>query len=444
MNHFKATRSPSFSGIGHRPQGRVSLLRVFFIAVSLSLLITGCGKTGAGSTSEKAARNTGSPSVQNPEKNSTREETGSPDEDSPKTSSAKKSSAKKDSEKTDSAKKDSEKTDSAKAASSGKTAQKDRDKSKSSSSQADSQADVQTDSQADAQTDAKEGTGNTGSKSGKKSSRKPADNSADSISSENSAAPSRRLKYIDAWKEWHVMEVDPSVRKNDYDSGKWTGKDGRMTLDDDRFEVWQGIDVSEHQGTVDWKAVAEAGFRFAFIRVGYRGYGEEGHLMKDAMAAENLRKASAAGLHVGTYIFSQALNEEEAREEAALAMEVIAESGVETDLPLMYDPELIRDDQGRANGITREQVVLNTAAFEDEVEKSSGLKADIYSNLPWEHHYFVAETMNRYQIWYADYEKIPQTPYHFTWWQYTNEGYAPGVEGPVDLNLWIRPKKAGK
>ena len=333
MNHFKATRNPSFSGIGHRPPGPVSLLCVFFIAVSLSLLITGCGKTGAGSTSEKAARNTGSPSAQNPEKKSIREETGSPDEDSPKTSSAKESSAKKDSEKTD-----SEKTDSAKAASSGKTAQKDRDKSKSSSSQADAQADAQTDSQADAQTDAKEGTENTGSKSVKKSSRKTADNSADSISSENSAAPSRRLKYIDAWKEWHVMEVDPSVRKNDYDSGKWTGKDGRMTLDDDRFEVWQGIDVSEHQGTVDWKAVAETGFRFAFIRVGYRGYGEEGHLMKDAMAAENLRKASAAGLHVGTYIFSQALNEEEAREEAALAMEVIAESGVETDLPLMYDP----------------------------------------------------------------------------------------------------------
>ena len=432
MNHFKTSRSPSFSGIDHRPPGPVSLLCVFFIAVSLSLFITGCGKTGAGSTSEKAARNTGSPSVQNPEKKSTREETGSPDEDSPKTSSAKESSAKKDSEKTDSAKKDSEKTDSAKAASSGKTAQKDRDKSKSSSSQA------------DAQTDAKEGTENTGIKSGKNSSRKTADNSADSISSENSAATSRRLKYIDAWKEWHVMEVDPSVRKNVYDSGKWIKKDGKMTLDDDRFEVWQGIDVSEHQGTVDWKAVAEAGFRFAFIRVGYRGYGEEGHLMKDAMAAENLRKASAAGLHVGTYIFSQALNEEEAREEAALAMEVIAESGVETDLPLMYDPELIRDDQGRANGITREQVVLNTAAFEDEVEKSSGLKADIYSNLPWEHHYFDAETMNRYQIWYADYEKIPQTPYHFTWWQYTNEGYAPGVEGPVDLNLWIRPKKAGK
>ena len=433
MNHVKI-RIPSFSGSDRLLPGPVSLLCVFFIAVSLSLFITGCGKTGAGSTSEKAARNTGSPSVQNPEKKSIREETGSPDEDSPKTNSAKESSSKKD----------SEKTDSAKAASSGKTAQKGRNKSKSSSSQTDAQTVAQTNSQTDSQTDAKEGTENTGIKSGKNSSRKTADNSADSISSENSAATSRRLKYIDAWKEWHVMEVDPSVRKNDYDSGKWTGKDGRMTLDDDRFEVWQGIDVSEHQGTVDWKAVAEAGFRFAFIRVGYRGYGEEGHLMKDAMAAENLRKASAAGLHVGTYIFSQALNEEEAREEAALAMEVIAESGVETDLPLMYDPELIRDDQGRANGITREQVVLNTAAFEDEVEKSSGLKADIYSNLPWEHHYFDAETMNRYQIWYADYEKIPQTPYHFTWWQYTNEGYAPGVEGPVDLNLWIRPKKAGK
>ena len=265
---------------------------------------------------------------------------------------------------------------------------------------------------------------------------------ADTVSADaETVKDTRKLKYIDAWNEWHVMDVDPAVAENIYDPGKWKENDGLTTLEDDRYEVLQGVDVSEHQGYIDWNKVAEAGFRFAFIRVGYRGYGEAGNLYEDATAVDNLRAAKAAGLKVGTYIFSQALNEEEAREEGALAVRVITDSGVETDLPLMYDPELIKDDWGRANDITRDQVSLNTAAFKDQVENTSDLKVDIYSNLPWEHNYFDAATMNQYQIWYADYEKLPQTPYHFVWWQYTNEGYVPGIEGRVDLNLWVMEKK---
>ena len=151
------------------------------------------------------------------------------------------------------------------------------------------------------------------------------------------------------------------------------------------------------------------------------------------------RAAKGAGLQVGAYFFSQALSEEEAREEAAVALDVISQSGVTLDLPLMYDPEIIKDDWGRANDITREQVTLNTAAFQDAVETASPWQVDIYSNLPWEHHYFDADTMNEFDIWYADYERTPQTPYHFVWWQYTNEGSVPGMEGAIDLNLWIRP-----
>ena len=257
----------------------------------------------------------------------------------------------------------------------------------------------------------------------------------------NSSAP-YTLKYIDAWKEWHTMEVDPSVNACIYDPELFIEEDGSMKYQDDRYEVLHGVDVSEHQGYIDWEAVARAGYSFAFIRVGYRGYGKAGSLNEDAAAVDNLRRAKAAGLRVGTYIFSQALNEEEARAEADLAVGVIMSSGVETDLPLMYDPELIKDDWGRANDITRGQVSLNTAAFRDQVEKTSALTIDIYSNLPWEHHYFDTDTMNQYEIWYADYEKAPQTPYHFAWWQYTNEGHVPGIDGEVDLNVWLRLKDA--
>ena len=265
--------------------------------------------------------------------------------------------------------------------------------------------------------------------------------SVENSSAGNSSAP-YTLKYIDAWKEWHTMEVDPSVNACIYDPGLFIEEDGSMKYQDDRYEVLHGVDVSEHQGYIDWEAVARAGYSFAFIRVGYRGYGEAGSLNEDAAAIDNLRRAKAAGLRVGTYIFSQALNEEEARAEADLAVGVITSSGVETDLPLMYDPELIKDDWGRANDITRGQVSLNTAAFRDQVEKTSALTVDIYSNLPWEHHYFDTDTMNQYEIWYADYEKAPQTPYHFAWWQYTNEGHVPGIDGEVDLNVWLRVKDA--
>ena len=70
----------------------------------------------------------------------------------------------------------------------------------------------------------------------------------------------------------------------------------------------------------------------------------------------------------------------------------------------------------------------------------SSLEVDIYSNLPWEDMLFDSNTLNQYRIWYADYEKKPQTPYHFVWWQYTNKGIVPGIEGEVDRNLWIRER----
>ena len=251
------------------------------------------------------------------------------------------------------------------------------------------------------------------------------------------------LDYIDAWEEWHTMEVNPAVRANRYDPDgfifgegdpQWTSYQGKT----ETVECLQGVDVSEHQGDIDWNAVAEAGWRFAFIRVGYRGYGEEGNLYEDGKAVENLQNAKAAGLEVGAYFFSQALSVEEAKQEAQVAAGVLEKAGVRLDLPLMYDPETIKDDRGRANEITREQVARNTEAFRQEAQRLYDCVVDIYANLPWEDNFFDAETMNRFEIWYADYEKLPQTPYHFTWWQYSNQGTVPGISGSVDLNLWIR------
>ena len=89
--------------------------------------------------------------------------------------------------------------------------------------------------------------------------------------------------------------------------------DGFMTCTAEQYMT--GIDVSSHQGEIDWEQVASAGVRFAIIRLAYRGYGEAGKLVVDERAQENYEGAKAAGLMVGGYMFSQALNVEEALED---------------------------------------------------------------------------------------------------------------------------------
>lgn len=235
-------------------------------------------------------------------------------------------------------------------------------------------------------------------------------------------------------------ESNVTVRQHYYDDDKFVYIDGteNITYEDENYEALQGIDVSDHQGEIDWEQVADAGYEFVFVRVGFRGYGEEGTLNEDTMAIEYMKEAEKAGLEVGAYFFSQAINEEEAAEEARFAAEIIERSGVKLELPLVYDPELAGGSAGRANNLSREQVSNNALAFKKAAEKELSCKVALYANLFWENTYFDEEILNAFEIWYADYEETPQTNCHFTWWQYSETGTVPGIKGNMDLNLWIR------
>ena len=230
-------------------------------------------------------------------------------------------------------------------------------------------------------------------------------------------------------------------RKNPYDPGKFSYIDEiseNITYLDENYEALQGIDVSDHQGVIDWNAVADAGYDFVFVRVGFRGYGEEGTLNEDAMAIEYMQDAEKAGLEVGAYFFSQAVDEEEAAEEARFAADIVKRSGVKMTLPLVYDPELAGGSKGRANNLSRDQVCSNARAFKRAAEEELHCKVALYTNLFWENTYFDVGTLDQFEIWYADYEPVPQTNYTFTWWQYTETGSVPGIKGAMDLNLWIK------
>ena len=86
--------------------------------------------------------------------------------------------------------------------------------------------------------------------------------------------------------------------------------------------------------------------------------------------------------------------------------------------------------------MTGEQFTKNTLAFCERIEEA-GYEAMVYSNMLWEAYQFDLKQLSEYPIWYADYEELPQTPYRFSFWQYTNTGRVDGVTGDVDLDIQL-------
>ena len=244
------------------------------------------------------------------------------------------------------------------------------------------------------------------------------------------------LQFVDAFGEMHETTIDHSIPQHTYDYSKLT-KDGMLfTYQDERYTSRVGIDVSKYQGTIRWDAVKAQGIEFVFIRIGYRGYGEAGTINLDQCFQDNIKGAQEAGLDVGVYFFAQAVNEEEAIEEAEFVVKSL--QGYELQLPVVYDPETIRNDVARTDNVSGEQFTKNTRAFCDCI-RENGYEAMIYSNMMWEAFEFDLNQLSDIPIWYADYEALPQTPYNFSIWQYTEQGHIDGIEGTIDLNLQFCP-----
>ena len=176
-------------------------------------------------------------------------------------------------------------------------------------------------------------------------------------------------------------------------------------------------------------------FDFAFIRLGYRGYGQEGNIRLDKEFHQNIQNAQAAGFDVGVYFFAQAINEEEALEEANFVLQNL--QGYTLQLPVVYDPESILDDEARTDNVSGEQFTKNTEAFCSAVSDAD-YEPMIYANMLWEAFELDLEKLSEYPLWYADYEPAPQTPYHFRFWQYTQSGTGLLVSTEnVDLNIQL-------
>lgn len=192
-----------------------------------------------------------------------------------------------------------------------------------------------------------------------------------------------------------------------------------------------GIDVSKHQGEIDWAQVAADGVEFAFIRVGNRGYGS-GAIVDDPQFEANIVGAATNGIKVGVYFFSQAINVEEAKEEAQYVLDRIAPYKI--NCPIVLDVEKVADSEGRMNKISMEQRTENTIAFLEAIE-AAGYKSMLYHNMEMGTLMLDMTRLENYEKWFAYYNKEIYYPYEFSVWQYSDKGKVNGIKGDVDLNI---------
>ena len=193
-----------------------------------------------------------------------------------------------------------------------------------------------------------------------------------------------------------------------------------------------GVDVSDHQGEIDWQQVRAAGVEFAMIRVGFRGY-ESGRMVADECAAANLEGALAAGLKVGVYFFSQAVSVDEALEEANFVLKAI--EGWQIDMPVVFDWEYVSADS-RTGNVDAKTLNDCTLTFCRAIE-AAGFKPMVYFNLSQAEYMLQLNRLTDFGFWLAMYTDRMDYPYKLDMWQYTCSGTVPGIATPVDLDLYL-------
>lgn len=232
------------------------------------------------------------------------------------------------------------------------------------------------------------------------------------------------------------MPAMANVSKNEYINEKFIKDEatGYLTYEDENLDILQGIDVSIYQGDIEWDKVKEAGFDFVIIRCGFRGY-VTASVNADANFRSNIQGALDAGLKVGVYFFSQAIDTEEALEEANFVLNLI--DGYDISFPVIYDWEVVIDKDGdpvRTAEIEPEQLTSNALVFCERIEMA-GYTPMIYCNKKtaiWKYDLSMLEDID---IWLAEYSDTPTYFYDFEMWQYSSKGQVPGIEGNVDLNI---------
>ena len=232
----------------------------------------------------------------------------------------------------------------------------------------------------------------------------------------------RGIANITAAYQYTHVDVRPN--------GKWYGDEvhGNSTVTDDFYKYFggedmKGIDVSVHNGNIDWQKVKSAGIDFAILRAGYGRLASQ----KDEKFEQNYKNAKAAGIPVGAYWYSYAMTPEEAELEADVFLSVI--KGKQFEMPVYFDLE-----EKKQFDLGKEQVSAIMRAFLSKVE-AAGYFVGLYGSASSLTTHTADDIKSRYTIWLAHW--VQQTNYNGAYgiWQYSEKGKVDGISGNVDLDI---------
>lgn len=243
------------------------------------------------------------------------------------------------------------------------------------------------------------------------------------------------IRVVDKFGEQQKIKISANIKRHEWDFANLDDS-GLLKnyVEADGSVKKVGIDVSEHQGAIDWERVAGQ-IDFAIIRLGYRGY-TNGNIAMDAWYSSNMAGAAENNVPVGVYFYSQATSYEEGVEEAKFVLSNLGEYNLA--YPIVLDREDPMQDDARTNNLSVEEHTQAALGFLETIA-ASGHKAMIYTNRTYYALYLDLERIYQYPIWFAQYADEPDWPYEFSIWQYTESGQIPGISGQVDLNLEMKP-----
>ena len=188
----------------------------------------------------------------------------------------------------------------------------------------------------------------------------------------------------------------------------------------------KGIDVSKHNGSIDFSKVKNDGVEFAIIRIGYGGSAP----VKDERFEENYKNAKANGLKVGTYLYSYADSESDVKKEYEAVIDWLGSRAL--DLPVYYDVE-----DKKMSGLSKSVLSNYVKTFCDKIEES-GYWAGIYANKNWLETKLDMNFLKDYTVWLAQWTNSPTYKGSYAMWQYTSNGRVDGIGGRVDMNYQVK------
>ncbi len=236
---------------------------------------------------------------------------------------------------------------------------------------------------------------------------------------------------------YNFFPISDALKKNDYVYDNFIlQENGEIIYTDDDQTVLslKGIDVSKHQGEINWRRVAGEDIAYAFIRAGFRG-SSEGKLVEDEFFQDNIEGALDNGIDVGIYFYTQAMTVEEAEEEAEFVIDLIKDYDVS--YPVVLDLEESTSSSARTVNMTQEEYTKAAIAFCEKI-KEAGYTPMIYGNLKTFMIMLDLKQLEDYEKWFAYYDNPVYFPYAFSIWQYSSKGSIKGIEGDVDLNVCMK------